>query len=1088
MITVCISGWNRPTVHVLHQWYQILSLPSTTNTEMSATPRWGFCSSAAHPLRVSAFYGVGATTCARRRDRGIVRASAADEAQQRIDREVGTGPDVAFGGIAPVARGLATVAAVLGAGAVAFVATPKRIAPFAAGASSVAVVAVGAATLRRGPEKAARRALAKSVAAKGDVRAAVDAIPRSFGIKPDTFAGMKQSMYETYLGAIIDTPGVSYGEVAELTMLKYSLQLDGPAIGDAHFEAARAFYRNNVLYLDADVGDPDRETSQAKLDKLIFLSDRMYADKDTDEAYVYERSRLCNFFALSKDQYDQRFADVALPFYSDVIDRATSDSSVSKEDILAAQAALGVKDYAAEVVRGDAYSSTVESLVQKKGKLETSDTEKLARLRSLFEIDADRATSTLKSLAEPVYRQAISSALDSIGKNEESYASVYGKLALRQTELGLPADSARATLAKEVTVRADDIVKKASKYLRVQNLKGCVTVVKELLDFSDKVVSLVHASEVNGKEDTVTLQEYMEGVGHGLSKTEPTQMYRIFLSSCLADRKIDESEEVELRRLRAILNLDNIDAQNAFKAAAGPVYRKLLVDALAANKLDDETKANIESVREDLALPLDTAKIFSIDLYKDKLRNATEGNRILQENEAQQLFALREFMSLSQEDTAAVHKTVMSPIYEQSVNEAMGPTGILLDDYRAGLERLRDRLCLTKDDADAVFYRVIKGRMKMYVSRAMNQLEKRSQFRGQSEGRDVGEDPNIKRAGATLGIDAGGLPIELSSLVDFYVRNKLVKEEEIEVEGEKRKVTKYPITLRGEIEPKVYNELYKQYVVQCFSASSRSEKQRLFAALDQLGSILGMTEEEVSTIHANIGSLIYKNYISQALIKGPLETKDVEFLQNIEKMLSMKRDQCEKIEKDAKESRVSVLMEQIFNQPKVLPESIKKARETAKLLEVDIVKDLAITEEQRGRLFGVEIDAAIDRGELTAENQSIVQEAQTGLQVSDEKAKSVLLGCIQRRSLTHLVQAAASLRQDRSETAVSELRIMLRYGKLLPSKVTAPAVSLNEKQELFLLFQAFVITDGAMTDTAKEQIELLKTMFGFSDADLGATV
>lgn len=249
-----------------------------------------------------------------------------------------------------------------------------------------------------------------------------------------------------------------------------------------------------------------------------------------------------------------------------------------------------------------------------------------------------------------------------------------------------------------------------------------------------------------------------------------------------------------------------------------------------------------------------------------------------------------------------------------------------------------------------------------------------------------------------------------------------------------------------------------------------------------------MTEDEVAAIHANIGSLIYKNYVSQALLKGPLDTKDVEFLQNIQKMLSMKEEQCETIMKDAKNSRVSVLLEQIFNQPKVLPESVKKMRETAKLLEVDIVKDLSITPDQRSRLFSVEIDAAIDRGELTADNQTLVGEVQAGLQVSDEKAKEVLLDCIQRRCLNHLVQAAASLRQDRSETAVSELKTMLRFGKLLPTKVIAPAVSLNEKQELFLLFQAFIITDGALTDEAKGQINLLKTMFGFSDADLGAVV
>lgn len=1044
-------------------------------------------------LRRSSFHGTRNNfRCARRNDRlSVPRASVADQALQRVEKQVRNTPDVAFGTLHPIVRRLASAFVVLGAGTASFTAAPQKFAPFVAGATGVTVAAAGAVALKDGPRKASRRALAKAIATMGEeTHSAVSAIPKSFGVEEQEFYEMKIEMYQIYLNAVVNKPGVTFGEVADLTRLKYALSLDGAAIGDAHFEASRAFYRDNVLYLDAEKGDPDREASQAKLSKLVFLSDRLYADKDTDEAYAYERSRIMRFFNLDENEYARRCSDIAIPFYLDVIDRATADLSVSKEDIMAAQAALGVKDQDATRERADFYAETVENLVQKKGKLDANDNEKLARLRELFGIDEDRATSTLKTLAAPVYREVVREALDSIeGDDAESFANVFGKLALRQQELNLPAEAARATLADEFSTRGEDIVRRASKYLRVQNMNGCVSVIKELLQFSERVIGLVNAAEVNGKEDATILKEYLQRASIGLSRTEPQQMYRIYLSDCLSDRKVDEKEEIELSRLRVILGLGEDETQRAYKSAAGPVYRKMQFDALASKDFSDENKAKIETVREDLGLPLDLAKSICVDLYKEKLRVVTDGNRIIQESEAQDLFVVRRFMGLDDDDTKDAHMSIMGPIYEQSVTEAMGPTGILLENYRAGLERLRNRLNLHEEDATAVFNKVVKQRMKVYVDRAMAQLEKRGKFRGQDAERDMGDDPNIKRAGATLGMDTGGLPIELSNLVEFYVRNKLVVEEEIEVEGEKRTITKYPITLKDEIPPKIYNELYKQYLVQCFSASSRNEKQRLFAALDQLGSILGMSEAEVAAIHANIGSLIYKNYANNALTKGPLESKDVEFLANIEKMLSMKPDQGKQILKEVKENRVSVLFEQLFNSNKIVPESIKKARETARLLEVDIVRDLKISLDRRARLFTVEIDTAIDRGVLTAEKQEIVDEVKAALQVPEDKAKEVLLDCIQRRSLNHLVQAAASLRQERSENAVSELRSMLRYGKLLPTKVVAPAVSTGEKQELFLLFQAFVITDsGNISDSAKEQIDLLKTMFGFSDADLSAVV
>ncbi|PXF49840.1 hypothetical protein BWQ96_00492 [Gracilariopsis chorda] len=249
-----------------------------------------------------------------------------------------------------------------------------------------------------------------------------------------------------------------------------------------------------------------------------------------------------------------------------------------------------------------------------------------------------------------------------------------------------------------------------------------------------------------------------------------------------------------------------------------------------------------------------------------------------------------------------------------------------------------------------------------------------------------------------------------------------------------------------------------------------------------------MTEEEIGKIHSEIGTVIYKNYVNQALLRGSIEEKDFDFFSNIQRMLSMKPDHCQGLLRDAKENRVSVLLEKIFAQLKVLPESVKKMRTTAATVEVDFVKDLKVSAQQRGKLFGVERDAAIDTGALSPDNQSLVAELHTSLQLGDKTTKNILLECKQRRTLSHLVQAAASLRQNRSESAVAELKTMLRYGKLLPAKVNAPAVLVTEKQWLYLLFQADVITGGAVKESARELINLLKTMFGFSDANLEVRV
>lgn len=1026
------------------------------------------------------------------RRRTAVHASVSDNASGAADlvaAEVGSTPDVAFGALAPPLRAVLAAIAVAGSGALAFQAAPsRRFVQPAAAVATAAVAVAGVSTLRKGPRKAARKHLAQLVAdlglEGGQLASAVAEVPKKFGVSVEEFLAMKQAMYELYLLSMVSSATVSFGEISQLARLKVALALPGSAIGDAHFEACRAFYRNNIIYLDAEDDDQARADAQARLDKLVFLSDRMYSDKETEEAYLYEQSRLFKFFTMSKEDFDERVARVALPFYKDVVGRACVDSSVTAADVIAAQATLGVRNVQAERIRSDAYTDRVDALVSQKGKLDEVDNEALSRLRTLLKIEDDRATSTLKTLAEPVYRVEVGEALDAVKKGEESLASIYGRLALRQSELSFPTDAARDAMSKVMSERAVDIIKMASKYLRVQNVKACITQLGELLTFADGVIGLMRVSNDDIKDESAIIKSYLPSIASVLSRMEPRQMYRIYLSRCLEDRQLSPKEEDQLARLRVLMGLSEEAALEAYTIAAGPVYKKAVYDAVTAGTFDDATKSNIQMIKNDLSLPAETWKSIDVDSYRNKLRKLVDGNRILQEHEAQEMFLLREFLGLSKEDAAPVNKACMSPVYEQSVTEAMGPTGIMLDEYRNGLERLRDRLGLTEQDADEAFHRVVKQRMLIYVNRAMSQLEKRQAFRGQNEERDMGDDPNIKRAGAVLGIDAGGLPIELSNLVDFYVRNGLTKEEEVEEDGEKKKVTTYPVSLREDLQPKVYNELYKQYVIQCFSAQTRGEKQRLFSALDQLGSILGMTEKEIGKIHSDIGTVIYKNYVSQALLKGPVEEKDKEFLTNIQNMLSMKAEDCEKLMKDAKDNRVSLLLEQIYAQPKVLAETVKRMRSIAIALEVDLVKDLKVSAEQRGKLFGVEIDAAIDTGDLSGDNQGLLKEVQDSLHVEDGEAKKILLGCIQRRTLSHLVQAAASLRQDRSETAVAEMRTMLRYGKLLPAKVNAPAVSVSEKRELYLLFQADVITDGVVGDRAKEEVDLLKTLFGFVDADL----
>jgi len=1033
----------------------------------------------------------------------------------RVAAEVDAGVAAGLGGLGGPARSAALAVLVAVTAGVGFTGGSRVSREAGVGAAAVLGVstAFGASRVVSKSSKGAAQEIVARLATGNVVDAGIAA---TYGVDAGDYRRMLRRVYELYLVEMVSaSPADSSGgmvadqQMTELLRLKGALDLTGAEVGEAHYEAGREFYRANVVWLggsDED-GKLERDSAQAKLDKLLFLSARVLAHGETDEATTYELGRIAKFFGISEADVAGRVERISKPLFGHVVSRAIVDGSLQRSDLAAAQAALGVSDASARALGMQAYTSRVHALVTENCKINGSDVESLARLRTLLALGDSEGETVLIESAQPVFRAEVEGAVKGVTDGTLSVSSAVGRMAVRQSDLALPADVCRSALTATVRSSAVALVKTASKYLRVQNVAGTVDQVKALLAYADSVLPLLNAaretfggpaaSEGATWSAAATLRVYMGNLAAAIGRQEPLSLYRLFLSDCLADVKIDEGESEALARLRAILSISDAEAVDAYKSAAGPVYRKATLAAVEKSDLSDASRLAKDLLKTDLNLPEETWKPMDVEVYEAKLRSLMNGGRVLQEGEAASLAQLRVYFGLTHEDVATVTRSAVAPVYLQSVEEAMGPTGVMLPEYEAGLRRLRERLGLTEADAEGIFAKVVKSRMRVYVEKALLALEKRKNVRGGGEERDIGDDPFIKRAGATLGIDAGGLTVELSALVNFYKRNNLSKTVEVDMpvpgkgDGklttERKSVTTYPVNLRGDFDPKFINEMYKQYLVQCFSAQTRGEKQRLFAVLDELSGVLGMRTEEVNAIHSEIGSVIYKNYVNQTLARnGPLglEEKDVEFLFNIQQTLAMTDTQCKTLLKEAKLNRVSVMLESLFNRPKVLAESVAKLRATAKGLSVDLVRDLKVTKDQRSRLFSVEVDAAIERGAVTNETQDLIPQVKAELAIDDATARDVLLKCIQRRCSSHLVQAAASLRQQRADTAVSELSTALRFGMLLPSEVKTGVISAAEKSELFLLYQAHLISGGALSDDARASLDLLKTMLGFSDADM----
>jgi len=331
----------------------------------------------------------------------------------------------------------------------------------------------------------------------------------------------------------------------------------------------------------------------------------------------------------------------------------------------------------------------------------------------------------------------------------------------------------------------------------------------------------------------------------------------------------------------------------------------------------------------------------------------------------------------------------------------------------------------------------------------------------------------------TLGIEASALATEVLNLVDFAVAAKVL----VMKEGAGKEFDVCGANLRDEFEDRTLKELYKQYLVEAFSGSNAATNQKLFDNLNKLALVLGLKPNEVMVVHNEIGSQIYRTYISKALKKGPLGTEETQFLASIKQVLGMEQDKCDELVREQQTGRVSVLIEQMFEKSAVIADDVRKMRDEAELYDVDLVADLQLSSFKRERLFLCELEDLVSTGELKADDMSALVDVAEPLHIAEDDAQRMLETSVQKRTSAGVLQAASSLRQNSRDGACAELERVVQFAALLPGTVAdAKAVSASERSELYMLYQASQLSAGAADVESTAKLELLKSVMGLNAA------
>lgn len=342
-----------------------------------------------------------------------------------------------------------------------------------------------------------------------------------------------------------------------------------------------------------------------------------------------------------------------------------------------------------------------------------------------------------------------------------------------------------------------------------------------------------------------------------------------------------------------------------------------------------------------------------------------------------------------------------------------------------------------------------------------------------------------------IGTD-GNIMGEIMNLIDFYKENDIIEKNETgkkkvkkTVDGEDVEVDEpiyefsYPVTALGiaAVEADMVDALYRQFVVGGFQAQGEQQI-RYEAETATFGGILGLSKEQMDSVGGDIGSMVYENYIKNALSsKESLDQQDMMFLATMQQKLNLSGDQGAEMMQSAQKK---VLFEQantVFDSPSA--SAIKSLREKCNAMGLEMYEDVGLPRDRLEGMFAIEVTTGIDSGEISPESGEILSEIQESLGLSAEDCERILGGIVERKTTDAVYNIEKELLRGRDENCVTEIKDMLNYAAFVGGEVEGIELSEETANKIVNIYDSVDASDSD-AEIINRNKELLKIVVGLA--------
>mmetsp|Transcript_17919 Transcript_17919/g.35015 ORF Transcript_17919/g.35015 Transcript_17919/m.35015 type:complete len:808 (+) Transcript_17919:235-2658(+) len=687
-------------------------------------------------------------------------------------------------------------------------------------------------------------------------------------------------VYKKFLEIVLRNSTSNLEEIQNLKKFIKVLNLSPQEIGQCHYDFAQNLYKKYIVMLEREgVSEPNEI-----INKFFFLSDRIFS-LDSSKGYQYESARIRKIFLFSEENVKKNCFEKSTGLYKNFVLESLKDPSIKSENLSEIGELLSLPNSSRNEIHGEFYEQKIDEILSSQQKIKENEKKNLENLENLLEISKELSENYLAKKTEPIFSSELISIFESLKNeiNENELDIFLNSIKTKKKDLLLSNESLEKSVSLSLNKVLCEQIENSLKFLRGNKKIESVKETEKILNLRNNFSKIEKKILENGN-----FSEIFSNLGKNFKIEEIKKVYTAYLNECLIEKKISSKNEKNLRELEQLFGIATKESNEIYKTSVGPLLENEIKKVLEKKNFNDENKKKIDEIVLSLKIEDNLSLEVKSSIYKETLKNLLSKESFPTQKEQDELETFRKFLSLRWDDVQNFHDSLSELSYQKSLTEALGATGIIPKNYWEGLENLRKKLRMSEQKAKQIFYAAIKDKLRIGFEKAISENKKKAQLQS-SESGDSGEDPTVtKGAGTALGIEAGNPSgNELVNLVDLYSKNSIFVENEnvfnetnqISLLGQtgraeiknstKSKIDySFPVNLDGLFNKKITTDMYREYLVECFSVKSQIEKRKLFNNLDKLGPILGLTASEIETIHSSVGSVVYKQYLSQALNKG----------------------------------------------------------------------------------------------------------------------------------------------------------------------------------------------------------------------------